>query len=324
MNQNALTFVATGKSGLGHLRRVTTIAQALRRKRRALGLRLLTNAVPTGIADGDLRVFDAITMRPRQEMAEALADSTGITIFDTVQVPGIERLGGRKALILRETMADRVAHFSIPGGWNRVIVPNPRDHWMPGGRALSASVQAVGWIVRPTGPRDGSEPPAGIVVATGGGGTDATRDQLYPLLDRVIADTRRRVGRAFQVRQALGPRAGGQRLAGVDKVFDPGGDLNRIFRAADLVITTAGYNSVLELATTDTPALLMPIPRSLDDQVARVRCWGSRLGHGYDLLQHEQAVDWLAAQIETPRRRAPVDLGSDGASRAADLILDLL
>ncbi|MEZ5912487.1 MAG: glycosyltransferase [Paracoccaceae bacterium] len=142
------------------------------------------------------------------------------------------------------------------------------------------------------------------------------------MLDRLIADTRARAGRVFPVRQALGPRAAGARLDGVDEVFDPGSGLNRVFRAADLVISTAGYNSVLELATTDTPALLMPIPRSLDDQAARARLWGPRLGHGYEPTAHGQAVHWLAGQIACPCRRAPVDLGTDGAARAAELILE--
>ncbi len=325
MHRNRITFFATGKSGIGHLRRVTTIALALRPAHRALDLTLVTNAAPAGIACADLAVFDRILLRPRAEMIEALTGPPGLIICDTVEVPGIGRANGRRVLILRETPKERLARFRIQGGvWDRVLVPNPRSHWMPDDPALSDSVEATGWIVRPTGPRGGTDRPAGIILATGGGGTDATRSLLYPTLDRLIADTRGRVGTPFVIHQAIGPRASGARLAEADDVFDPGGDLNLSFRAADLVITTAGYNSVLELATTDTPALLLPIPRSLDDQAARVRHWGPQLGHGYDPKYHEAAVDWLARQIARPTRRQPVDLGKDGADRAARLIMDLL
>ncbi len=325
MNKSTISILATGRSGIGHLRRVTTVAHALRRKAKALDLQLITNAAPAGIACDELGVFDRILLRPRAEMAQVVAEASGILVCDTIELPGIERAAGRKVLILRETPADRIASFRIPGGlWDRVLVPNPRAHWMPDGSALSTSVEPTGWIVRTTGVRRASDKPAGIVVATGGGGTEATRNLLYPILDRLLADTRGRIGAPFLIRQAIGPRAGGAQLAGADEVFDPGGDLNLTFRAADLVITTAGYNSVLELATTDTPALLLPIPRSLDDQAARVRLWGPKLGHGYAPKQHDAAVDWLSAQIARPTRRAPIVLGADGAARAAELILDLL
>ena len=99
--------------------------------------------------------------------------------------------------------------------------------------------------------------------------------------------------------------------------------MNDVFRRADLVISTAGYNSVLELARTDTPTLLVAIPRSLDDQLARVRHWGPLLGHGLEPGCEQEAADWLADQIARLRRRAPFDLGSGGADRAATALLEL-
>ncbi|MEZ5912488.1 MAG: hypothetical protein R3D84_09925 [Paracoccaceae bacterium] len=161
MNANALIFIATGKSGLGHLRRVTTVALALRRARPGLDLGLLTNAAPAGIGAEELRVFDRVVQRPRTAMAAAMAGHTGTIVCDTAQVPGIAHVPGCKILILRETVTEEVARFAIQGGWDRVIVPNPRRHWMPGGAALSPSVEAAGWIVRPTGARSlAIRPPA--------------------------------------------------------------------------------------------------------------------------------------------------------------------
>jgi len=91
-----------------------------------------------------------------------------------------------------------------------------------------------------------------------------------------------------------------------------------MFQTADAVISTAGYNSVLELATTDTPTLLLPIPRSIDDQEARVRLWSARLGP-----PPGDPVAWLADTLATRRRRAPVDLGPSGEDAAASAILSL-
>ena len=91
-----------------------------------------------------------------------------------------------------------------------------------------------------------------------------------------------------------------------------------MFREACAVISTAGYNSVLELATTDTPTLLLPIPRSIDDQDARVRLWSPRLGP-----PSGDPVPWLAETLATRRRRPPVDLGPSGEDAAAAAILSL-
>ena len=259
----------------------------------------------------------------------ARLSGAGVTlaVVDTMTLPGIGAHRGQSVLILRETPQARLERFRRDDGapWDCVIVPNAADHWMPSVEpGFARRIEAAGWISRPTGCRAPGERSAGIVLATGGGGSLETRAHLYPLLTRLLSEARARSRTAFRVRQALGPRAGGQALPGIDEVFDPGPQLNDVFRAADLVISTAGYNSVLELAGTDTPALIVPIPRSLDDQAARVRLWGPRLGFGL-LPEHlEEGAAWLAHQVETPARRPPVDLGPDGADRAADILLDLL
>jgi predicted glycosyltransferase len=209
--------------------------------------------------------------------------------------------------------------------WDLVIVPNAADHWVPELKSdFAQRVEPVGWIRRPTRCRAPGEPSAGIVLATGGGGNTETRAMLYPLLTDLLARAQAQSKEKIQLRQALGPRALGEALPDVSEVFDPGPELDGVFQAADLVISTAGYNSVLELAGTDTPALLVPIPRSLDDQAARVALWGPRLGFGLLPGRIEDAALWLADQVDAPRRRPPFDLGRDGARRAAVILLDML
>lgn len=288
---------------------------------------LMTNAVPAGLADADLAVFSDVWLCERAGMAARLVrEGCDLAVLDTLQLPGFEAYTGPAALILRETPEAKLDGFRRPGDrpWDRVIVPNPARDWRPGvDRDFALSVDHAGWILRRTGVR-GASPSSGIVLATGGGGTAQTRALLYPLLDAVVGEARRLSARSFTLRHALGPRAGGEALAEADAHFDPGAELNEIFRRADLVISTAGYNSVLEIAGTDTPALLVGIPRSLDDQMARVRIWGPRLGFGLDPDRPEEAAAWLADQIDRPRRRPPVELGEGGADRAAALLLEML
>ena len=319
-------FLGTARSGLGHVRRLSSIARALRERAPEARIDLIVNAQPDGLTRADRGAFARILECAREEMATAVArGGYRVAVLDTLRLPETASLACSCVLVLRETPARLVDSFRRPGGkpWDRVLVPNPERHWMPAvDRGFAHSVEATGWIARRTGTRGSSEPRAGIVVATGGGGTAETREHLYPLLDTVIRGARERASAPFVVRQVLGPRSAGAALAEADGTFDPGGALHDVFRAADLVVSTAGYNSVLEIASTDTPALLAAIPRTLDDQAERVRRWGPLVGHGLDPDRPGAAAEWLAAQIERPQRRAPVHLGPDGAARAAALLLE--
>jgi UDP-N-acetylglucosamine:LPS N-acetylglucosamine transferase len=185
-------------------------------------------------------------------------------------------------------------------------------------------IVAVGWIYRSPGLREGiTTANPTVLVATGGGGTSETARALYATIDAMLARVRQQTP-PFKVVQAIGPRAMGfGRLAQADRIIDPEAALDLLFRDADLVISTAGYNSVLELAVTDTPTLLVPIPRSIDDQTARARFWGPFLGAWHDENAPSVATDWLSQQIASPIRRAPVALGPSGEDRAAKAILRL-
>jgi hypothetical protein len=320
-------FVGTAKSGLGHLRRIASIAARMYTHGRAHELVLLTNAEPAGLSREDLSVFSRICLCQRPDMAALLVrEGCDLAVLDTVKLPGFERFQDRAALILRETPAPNLEGFRRAGGrpWDMLVLPNPVDQWDPKvGPSFATTVVHTGWIFRETGPR-GADPSSGIIVAMGGGGNPQTRAILYPVLNHILDETRRQVGVPVRIRQALGPRAGREALPHIEQVFDPGPDLDDVFRRADLVISTAGYNSVLELAGTDTPTLLVAIPRSLDDQLARVRHWGPRLGFGHEPGRDGDAAAWLADRITRPRRRAPIELGSGGAARAALALQGLL
>ena len=323
-----ICFLATSKSGLGHLRRATTIARSLKARVAGRRLHLISNAWPEGIPEVELRSFDSIQVLERADMALGAARTgAGALVLDTITVAGVEDLGLPLALVLRETPDDQLHRFQLAAArpWDLVIIANPRSHWMPQSRAMQAKViTPVGWIYRPTGPRQGSiTATATLLVATGGGGTAQTAATLYAAIDAVLSVVRPQAP-PFKVVQAIGPRAMGfGRLVYADHIIDPGAALNDVFRDADLVVSTAGYNSVLELATTDTPTLLVPIPRSIDDQSARARLWGPLLGAWHDENAASVTADWLCRHIANPTRRAPVDLGPSGEDLAAEAILRL-
>jgi hypothetical protein len=291
-------------------------------------LHLISNAQPDGLQDHEIQVFDTVQVLERDRMNEGVVKTAaGLLVLDTMTVLGIDQLGLPLVLVLRETPDDQLHRFRLAGGrpWDLVVIANPEDHWMPSPAKLAArAIVPAGWIYRPTGPRKGSSTAAPtVLVATGGGGTADTTEGLYAAIDAVLS-LARTCGPAFEVVQAIGPRARdfGQ-LGQADRSLDPGGALNELFREADIVISTAGYNSVLELATTDTPTLLVPIPRSIDDQTRRARSWGRTLGAWLDPASPGEAASWLAQEVFARRRRPPVDLGASGEESAARAILGL-
>ena len=113
-------------------------------------------------------------------------------------------------------------------------------------------------------------------------------------------------------------------MAGVDRVVQPGGRLHDWFAKADLIVSTAGYNSVLEIASSDVPTLLIPIPRTYDDQGTRAESWAARPGRAHRWGAWDLSARWMASVVDGRTRRPVVDLGPSGAARAARHILDLL
>ncbi len=326
-DNQAVWFCATGKTGLGHLRRCAHVAQALRTLRPTLDIGLVTNASPADVERSHGDLFSSVVFAERARMADVLAGrGSGPVVVDTAVVPDIDRLARPLILILRETPEDRQAGFSLAARrWDLVLVPNPQSHWMPRlAPAFATRIEAVGWIYRTAQivVRDAREEPR-LLVAMGGGGSADTAAGFRTSIDPLIGAARAHCQRRFTVVQALAPRASREhRLSTSDSVLDPAGNLDQQFAAADAVISTAGYNSVLELARLDVPTLLVPIRRRFDDQTARARLWGPKLGRWYD-GNIAALSPWLADTLGHRRRRPPVDLGPSGETQAARLILDL-
>ncbi|MFM7333692.1 MAG: hypothetical protein ACKO1H_04650, partial [Tabrizicola sp.] len=237
MSASDICFLATSKSGLGHLRRSATIALRLRALAPGQQLHLISNAAPEGLEPRAIAAFDTVQVQDRDQMAKAAAATkAGILVLDTITVPGIEQLGLPLALVLRETPDDQLHRFSLAEGrpWDLVVIANPKDHWLPPTASLAArSIVPAGWIYRPTGQRTGTggDVPS-VLVATGGGGTAETARTLYAQIDALLSMARQDAP-AFEVAQAIGPRAQGfGHLAQADRKVDPGPALNDLFRDA--------------------------------------------------------------------------------------------
>jgi predicted glycosyltransferase len=329
-----LIFCATGKSGLGHLRRITNIVTALRRLRQDVAVHLISNAEVRGLSGEESNAFAAVHMIERSAMAAA-AQHFGPSpiIVDTAVLPGLEKAQVPLCLVLRETVTARISEFNLPGNrpWDLVCVPNPVSHWMPPRGTLKAKqIAATGWIFR-----NASAPPPqrlrivseerSVLVASGGGGNAQTASWYKQEVDGIIERARRVADAPFRVVQVVGPRLDPEALlTQADAHVEVGSRLNEEFARHDAVISTVGYNSVLELAQTDVPVLLVPILRSLDDQAARARGWAPSIGFVHEKDDLNASSRWLVNAIQSSHRRAPCMLNEDGAEICARLILNML
>jgi predicted glycosyltransferase len=329
----SIVFCATGKSGLGHLRRITNVVTALQKLRPGLGVKLLSNAPLAGLAESERSAFQSFESSDRAAMAGTIALSPGIpVVLDTIVVPGLERIQSPLCLILRETPPEKLKDFILPNGrtWDLVCVPNPADHWLPSCADIGAKrVEATGWIVRKPDTTRPVLSVAGkrrrVLVASGGGGNAETAELFKHTADAIIKRAREEFGADFHAAQALGPRVSENGLLDeAQEYVNAGSHLNTLFAQYDAVISTVGYNSVLELAALDVPVLLVPIGRTFDDQALRARTWASKLGAAHDDGATEDSARWLADTLLAGKRRAPVNLGADGAEVCAKLILELL
>jgi hypothetical protein len=285
------------------------------------------------LSQAEQSLFDTIEVLEKEAMSSWLAEApAGPVVVDTCTIPRLAFVADPLCLVLRETTAERIGDFRLDAGrrWDAIIVPSPASHWRFDPAALPAGrIAHVNWIVRPTEAAlaghallPASEAPR-LVVATGGGGTTATAAVLKDLVDPVLAGVKSSVPHV-DIIQVAGPRlpvAG--RMAHADRLVDVGSRLNEVFAQADAVITTVGYNSVLELAGLTTPTLLVPIDRTFDDQARRAAQWAERLGLAHDDQVPTRSVSWLVSILSQRQRRAAVALGPSGCTAAAELILDL-
>ena len=328
-----LAFCASARTGLGHLRRIANIAGEIRRAAPGLRLTLITNAPADGLRQGELNAFAETVLSERSDMARIAAlTACDAVAVDTAVIPNLELLPQPLALILRETVEHRLAAFRLAAGrlWDVVLVAEPASHWTVSPAEVGGvRVTNVGWIYRKpecVGDRwfGGKGDPV-LLVATGGGGSTSAagelKRELEAVIDHVIAASARRP----RVLQVLGPRASpAARLRNADAQIDVGARLNDMFASADVVLSTSGYNSILELAATSTPAVLFSVERTYDDQAARASFWGEALGRAHRIGCIASTASWISSVLESGVRRQPAIACPSGSADAAKELIGLV
>ena len=187
------------------------------------------------------------------------------------------------------------------------------------------SVEYVGWIFRRHQQNYDAQSynslrPSILISCAGGG--KGTASSVLPQINECISQFRQCYKLNFLVRQVIGPRSNNQVISTVDECIKACPTLHLQFSSADLVITTAGYNSTLELANTSVPVLFTPVKRTFDDQFARARRWAPSMGKLF-LPQHKDSLQqWIRTILLNRYKRSPVELGPSGAGRCAQLIVD--
>lgn len=331
-----VAFCATSKSGLGHLARIHHIANALRNSTNSARLTLLSNAtLPANIfrcRHKGTELFDEVKISEKTDFTRVLTQlRSHVVVVDTAVVPDVGRLTVPIVLVMRETRRDKLPQFAPgPGqGWDLVIVPNPPEHWSPNGKLLPAhAIQHVGWIYedvagKPVLNKSKSNSGSGqrkiLLCAGGGGNSEWSEWELR--LRQLISDSSGKLGCDLHVTQLLGPRASASaRFEWSDETLSSIDGLSSHMEQYDLIITATGYNTVLELARCTTPALLIPLNRTFDDQYTRAQQWAPSLGYLFDPNDIPGALAWCAEELACGKRRNRVQLGDSGAAAAAALI----
>jgi hypothetical protein len=330
-------FCVACRIALGKLRRVTNIASAVRAGSN-FRLVLLANSGPKGVLQSlnpeELALFDHIEDAQPSEMAGRLKSlHVDAAVVDTMRVPDLHQVDALLYLVLREALSEELPKFRLQSErpWDVIILPHPEGHWTPDPGVIAARrIESVGWIYRrpqlSSRENVGSQPAATTVLITTGGGSGEDRgNDIRSDIEYLIQSLRKNLQRPVKFVEVMGPRDWKHHsVESVDEILTPGPELHNLFSNADLVISAAGYNTVLELACTDVPVLLVPVPRYTDDQEKRAQLWGDKLGMHYDSSQKERSVQWMTGILSNRSRRAVIDIGPSGAIRAAEVIRELL
>lgn len=324
-------FLVTGRTGLGHLRRVSHIARSLRvttEQQPALPeiqCHLVTNATASSVKSvPGLRHLAQVTHCEKDKMAEVAKKlQLDLCVVDTARIPGVEGVPARRCLLLREVRSSSLSRFNLPQGqWDLLLIPHPQEEWEPPAGTVGANRQVnLGWVA-PEPPSTTPRSQKRVVIATGGGGTLESASKVSQCVDRLIEKLRLRHS-GFSVEQIVGPTQESALCPAADTYLREV-SLSEIAAAATLILTTAGYNSVLEVAQTETPAVLIPIQRSHDDQLRRAKFWAHRIGSRYEAAKEAEIVEWMDQVLQGKWSREPVTLCTQGATRAAEELRGLL
>lgn len=322
-----LIYAINGK-GMGHLNRTSIIAKSLREVDPSIEVAFLAGSPLYGIL-ADLR-FEVVKVPDRhhtlgflagmnqrpvhmaslfRQLMEHYAPDVFLTDFalNEVMFKDANRVGAKVAVVLRKQRALDLMKTTLSPALRRVdriLLPHDEHEWprtsLP--RPLRSRAVHMGDVVRgldvnlvPSVRAQYAEPNERLVVVTigGGGYTEA-----HPLLE--VAE------RAAHLAQEGTSALQGTRWVAVYGPYYPfdvptsahpwltrvryAANMPELLAAADVVVSNAGYNTINELQTCGTPAVVVPrTTRGRDDQVARAEAF-AKTGRGVTCAEDPRTI----------------------------------
>jgi len=292
-----ILFHTYNRRGLGHLMRGLNIATELKKLSPQAEVLFYTRGnPPAGFAEVDVQFF-IDTDEDRSSWREvAKSFDPNVVVFDTMLPASPEDLHAARnaafVYVMRKSKSERqdeiCRHWSIPL-MHRIIVPHgQRDFAFDLPSDIAEKTQFVGTIVRRPdrlksdmlaskyglGGKESehsvAEPAFKLLSTPGGGGFVDEATRFFDAVTAAHALLRERIPN-FQHIVIKGPKYPLE-VAAVDgmQVVESEPDLVHLFPNMDLVLSAGGYNPVNELRAAKTPTLLLPSPRTHDDQLERV------------------------------------------------------
>lgn len=191
-------------------------------------------------------------------------------------------------------------------------------------QALRTKSTVVGTIVRYSPPGPTASVIARDVLITSGGGGYPETVRFLNLAAHAFALAKERKpkvtgllvpGPLFREWSQLEPATGL-----TIRPFEP--DLLSAYRRTRVILCQAGYNTIAELATVDTAAVVIPAPRAYDNQTARAVELSTRQDNirVYTGESPHELAELLLGLLERERRVPSNYEPPDGAARAATIL----
>ena len=140
---------ATGKSGLGHIRRLTNWSTELKKCSPLVQLHLLSNAPLACLTQEEEKLFNSVSILPRESMGKHLKSrNPDAVIVDTAIIPDLDKVNAYLGLLLRQTIDAKLSHFALANQrpWDRIYVPKSRTRMATEYKLSADTISRVCWL----------------------------------------------------------------------------------------------------------------------------------------------------------------------------------
>jgi len=359
-----ILFQAPNRIGLGHLNRLASIAVALQSLSPGIktpfviegashlflerfGLAFLT--IPSSVELARSPEWACWAENEREQLATRLADTIleawkpQLVVYDCLPSLHFSNVVRQKripiAFCIRQVRnfesyaEDPRVNLAISDA-QLLIVPHSATTFSLPAHLLTKTVY-VGDVIRPTVAvvsKSTRTIGAGkrLVIITGGGGGHPRTVDFYNLALRSLHPILRRRNDLYVLLVAGPLFHEWNRLLLSARIhvspFEP--ELDSLFSQAALVISQAGYNSMVELSALGVPTICMPQPRALDDQFERAEVF-SRENEDFRLYRGADSVELMNLIIQcleesVTRRNPAFPRQANGAQLAARALMHLV